>query len=244
MTWCWVEDLKMTWMTDNLHNQLLLLLWRCTRLSSLAGCFVLAIDFITCRAMLVNCFWSSRNWSAHDSNHSSPAPAFEGEKPSAAVSGDHAGQVSRAVSSHLQAPQWKLCAGGTRRAAHHEETLGGNLLQRLQQIPGDQESARLCPVAQELQEKRVSGAPIEPAALCVAPQFPCHTSRTQTFLHLVAGVCSGATRTAPTPATWAPTCRTRRPRSLCPGWRPDEAEESEGPARRCFSPSHNSIFSI
>lgn len=36
-----------------------------------------------------------------------------------------------------------------------------------------------------------------------------------------------ATQTGPTPVTWAPTCRTRQPRSLCPGWRLAEAEESE-----------------
>lgn len=42
------------------------------------------------------------------------------------------------------------------------------------------------------------------------------------------GVCSDAMQTALTPATWVPTCRTRQPRSLCPGLRPAEAEESEG----------------
>lgn len=33
----------------------------------------------------------------------------------------------------------------------------------------------------------------------------------------------------PTPATWAPTCRTRQPRSLCPGWRMVEADENRAP---------------
>lgn len=41
------------------------------------------------------------------------------------------------------------------------------------------------------------------------------------------GVYLDATQTAPTPATWAPTCRTRQPRTLCPGWRLAEAEENK-----------------
>lgn len=48
------------------------------------------------------------------------------------------------------------------------------------------------------------------------------------------GVCLDGTQTAPTPAMWAPTCRTRQPRSSCPGWRPAEAGESEpDPSSRC-----------
>lgn len=42
-----------------------------------------------------------------------------------------------------------------------------------------------------------------------------------------AGVYSDVTQTGPTPAMSAPTCRTRQPKSLCPGWRPAEAEETK-----------------
>lgn len=34
-------------------------------------------------------------------------------------------------------------------------------------------------------------------------------------------------QTVPTPAMWAPTCRTRQPKSLCPGWKQGEEEESK-----------------
>lgn len=59
------------------------------------------------------------------------------------------------------------------------------------------------------------------------------------------GVWSDAMRTALTPATWVPTCRTRRPRSLCPGWRPAEAEESEGqPEHPNHAPTHTDSSAI
>lgn len=47
------------------------------------------------------------------------------------------------------------------------------------------------------------------------------------IVRLLPGVCLDGTLTAPTPAMSAPTCRTRRPRSLCPGWRPAQAGESD-----------------
>lgn len=47
------------------------------------------------------------------------------------------------------------------------------------------------------------------------------------FLDVSSGVYSGVMRTAPTPATSAPTCRTRQQRSLCPGWRPAGADETK-----------------
>lgn len=46
-------------------------------------------------------------------------------------------------------------------------------------------------------------------------------------LSVSAGACLDAMQTAPTPVTWARTCRTKQSRSLCPGWRLAEAEESK-----------------
>lgn len=47
------------------------------------------------------------------------------------------------------------------------------------------------------------------------------------------GVYSDAMQTAPTPAMWALTCRTRQPKSLSPGWRPAEAEETNSSSCCC-----------
>lgn len=56
------------------------------------------------------------------------------------------------------------------------------------------------------------------------------------------GACLDGTLTAPTPATSAPTCRTRQPRSLCPGWRPAQAGESEPATSQMSPPTLLSLF--
>lgn len=55
----------------------------------------------------------------------------------------------------LQFHSRRHVSGRAAGAVQHEETLGGNLLQRLQQISGGQEGAGLRSVADEQQKERV-----------------------------------------------------------------------------------------
>lgn len=70
------------------------------------------------------------------------------------------GQTFYLLIYHFQCTEWKLSVDWIQWPFKHEETFRGDFFQWLQQIPRNEESTGLCPVAEKLKEKRVSPSPI------------------------------------------------------------------------------------